>query len=229
MTTFRAHDLLRIAVAPELTRDAPAWVAPELATAPWVVVRRARCAPGQTNPRDGSHAGPHSHNCCVASASRGSNAPGRIPVGVRGAGRGQRYATEIDARSVLETRTPADLLESEVRLPDVPAASALDAARNLLGPTGLWWGPAGSTGFTLATGVRAVTDTSDLDLVVRVHRLPPYQILTAWHRAFARFPARVDCQLDLPAGAVALADVVQAERVLLRTVDGPVLIDRKSL
>lgn len=90
-------------------------------------------------------------------------------------------------------------------------------------------GPTGSTGFTLATGHIAVTAASDLDLVVRVASLPPLDVLTDWHRAFERLPARVDCQIDLPAGALALAEVVKADRVLLKTRDGPVLVESHRL
>jgi len=199
MTGHRPHDLLRIADVARLSGDAPSWVAAALAVTPWVVVRRGRAASG------------------------------RVAVGIRGTGRARRYGTEMHTSCVVESLSPPDLLSRAATLPDVPAAAALRGAADVLGPAGLPSGPTGSTGFTLATGHIAVTAASDLDLVVRVASLPPLDVLTDWHRAFERLPARVDCQIDLPAGALALAEVVKADRVLLKTRDGPVLVESHRL
>lgn len=199
MTDHRPHDLLRVADVASLPGDAPSWAVAALVTTPWVVVRRGRAAPGH------------------------------VAVGIRGSGRAQRYATEVSTSCVVEALTPADLLSRTETLPAVAATAALRDVVEVLDPAGWPWGPTGSTGFTLATGYLAVTATSDLDLVVRTTRMPPLDLLTGWHHAFERLPARIDCQIDVPAGAVALGDVVSAERVLLRTVDGPVLVESQRL
>ena len=92
-------------------------------------------------------------------------------------------------------------------------------------PTGLRWGPAGSVGFTLATGVSAVTASSDLDLVLTMDDVPRLVMLAELREAFRELPARVDCQLDLPIGGVALDELLgPADRVLVRTADGPLLM-----
>lgn len=199
MTDHRPHDLLRVAGVGSLPGGAPSWAAAALAVAPWVVVRRGRAAPGH------------------------------VAVGIRGVGRARRYGTELNTTCVVESLSPPDLLSRTETLPDVPAAATLRAVADILDPTGLPWGPTGSTGFTLATGHTAVTEASDLDLVVRAASLPPLDVLTGWHHAFERLPSRVDCQIDVPAGAVALADVVNAAGVLLRTADGPVLVESQRL
>jgi phosphoribosyl-dephospho-CoA transferase len=196
-------DLLRIAAVKPLCRDAPAWLAPALRAAPWVVVRRGRCAPD------------------------------RVPVGIRGAHRRQRHATEISIDMIAETLSPPDLLGrvdtlSDLIGPDLPAARALRAAQllvsPLLAPTGLRWGPGGSVGFTLATGVCAITANSDLDLVLTAHHMPSRPMLTAVRDALRPLPARVDAQLNLPIGGIAIDDLLSgADRVLVRTADGPVL------
>jgi phosphoribosyl-dephospho-CoA transferase len=182
-----------IRVAPPTQVDGPAWVRPALAAAPWVVVRRA------------------------------STPAGVVPVGIRGDARSQRHATVIDTSDILETLSPPELLPRMDQLPDLPAASALRAATAILDPTGLRWGPGGSVGFTLASGVVVMTADSDLDIVITAARLPSRDVLGALAAALHELPARVDCQIDLPGGGVALDEIVRAERVLVRTNDGPVL------
>jgi phosphoribosyl-dephospho-CoA transferase len=195
MSSPRPHDLVRIASVAQLCRAGPAWVTAALAQAPWVVVRRARCAPGY------------------------------LPVGIRGPSRSHRRATLIEAGSVTEILSPADLVERIDGLPDLPVADALHRAAALFAPTGLRWGPAGSIGFTLATGVSAVTASSDLDLVLTMDEVPQLAMLSKLRAAFRGFPARVDCQLDLPIGGVALDELLgPADRVLVRTADGPLLM-----
>jgi phosphoribosyl-dephospho-CoA transferase len=200
MNRPRPHDLLRIAPVNPLSRGGPPWVGPALRWAPWVVVRRDRCAPGH------------------------------VAVGIRGSCRSQRHPTIVDLDTIVECLSPADLLERADQLPDVPAAHALRAAAGILEPSGVVWGPGGSTGFTLATGVPVVTADSDLDLVISADRLPSRDVLLLWYNAFRDLPARVDCQLDLPVGGVALAELIgDASRVLLRTADGPALVPRDGL
>ena len=195
MSSPRPHDLLRIASVAQLCREGPTWLRPALRQAPWVVVRRDRCAPGY------------------------------VPVGVRGPSRSHRHATVIEAGTVTEVRSPPDLVERVDRLPDLPVTEALRQAAALLTPTGLRWGPGGSVGFTLATGVSVVTASSDLDLVMTVDDVPPLTMLADLREAFRELPARVDCQIDLPIGGVALDElVVTADRVLVRTADGPSLM-----
>jgi phosphoribosyl-dephospho-CoA transferase len=195
MSSPRPHDLLRIASIAQLCREGPAWLGPALRQAPWVVLRRARCAPGY------------------------------VPVGIRGPHRSQRHAAVLDAGLISEVLSPPDLVERADRLPDLPVTTALRQAAALLTPTGLVWGPGGSVGFTLATGVSVVTATSDLDIVLTVDDVPPLAMLADLRAAFRELPARVDCQLALPIGGVALDELLgQADRVLVRTNDGPSLI-----
>jgi len=196
MTGPRPHDLLRIAASTQLSQEAPPWVSRALRDAPWVVVRRARCEPGH------------------------------VAVGIRGPSRSHRHAAVIETGAVAEIVSPPDLVDRIDQLPDLPATAALRSASVLLAPTGLRWGPAGSVGFCLATGVPVVTPTSDLDLVLRVDDMPPFALLAELSESFGDLPARVDCQLDLPIGGVALADLLgRTDQVLVRTDDGPALMN----
>jgi phosphoribosyl-dephospho-CoA transferase len=199
----RPHDLLRLSPAGVLPPDAPPWAKGALSATPWVVVRRA-AAP-----------------------------MGRIAVGLRGTSRSERYATTVDTDDVCEVVAPEDL--AHVVLPcgrcELAAMRALDMVRPVLDDTGLPWGPTGSVGFELATAIHAATPESDLDLLVRVPRDSSGTIglLAALHRELGSLAARVDCQVETPSGAVALAELVDGPPdVMLRTAAGPRLVPRAA-
>ena len=198
MVSPRPHDLLRLPGPDVLPRDAPPWVRRVLGAAPWVVVRRAAVPTGL------------------------------IAVGVRGASRSERYATEVDFDDVREVAAPEDLAHMPPRR-ELAVMSTLQAVRPLLDDTELRWGPTGSVGFELATGIPTATPESDLDLLVRVPRGSAEALarLAALHRAFGSLAVRVDCQVETSAGAVALAELVGGPSdVMVRTAQGPRLVPR---
>jgi phosphoribosyl-dephospho-CoA transferase len=177
----------------------PAWVPASLARAPWVVVRRARTPAGL------------------------------IPVGVRGRARGERFAALLATDAVAARVTPENLAAARSwrRMPSarwVGSLRVLDAVDELFASLGLAWGPTGSVGFELATGVAAADTTSDLDVVVRAPEPWPLECAREIADYLNRLPVRVDAQLDAPAGAVTLAEYARGGRVLLRTPDGPRLV-----
>jgi phosphoribosyl-dephospho-CoA transferase len=197
----RPHDLLRLVSGAGLRHEGsrPAWVATSLARAPWVVVRRARTPLGL------------------------------VPVGVRGLTRGERFAAFLASEAVAARVTPEDLAAARgwrhmSRARWIGSLQVLDVVDELFASLGFAWGPTGSVGFELATGVAAASVTSDLDVVVRAPE--PWTLENAREIAdhLNRLPARVDAQLDAPIGAVTLAEYARGGRVLLRTPDGPRLI-----
>ena len=193
----RPHDLLRLSSPLDVVpQDAPAWVGAALRVAPWVVVRRATAPTG------------------------------RLAVGVRGKARAHRFAMEIPATAVTELLAPEDLTSRNASIKRaLPAARALKAVSALLDETAMPWGPTGSVGFELASGAPAVKAISDVDLLLRPVRLPTRGWLWCLYTAFGQLPARIDCQIETDAGAVALAELVSGAReVLLRTQTGPRLI-----
>jgi phosphoribosyl-dephospho-CoA transferase len=101
------------------------------------------------------------------------------------------------------------------------ALQVLGVVDELFASFGLTWGPTGSVGFELATGVAVASSTSDLDVVVRAPE--PWSVENARdiEDNLAPLPTRVDVQLDTPAGAVMLAEYTRGGRVLLRTPEGP--------
>lgn len=159
---------------------------------------------------------------------RAESAKGLISVGVRGRHRADRYAMTVHAGDVIETRSPEALTRSPAAS-GVPAMQTLNGVRAALDRTGLGWGPTGSVGFELATGVPTATGQSDLDLLVRVAR-PVSDVLadlTDLSRLFIGQPARIDCQIETLWGAVALTELVAGQpEILVRTAAGPRLVSR---
>jgi len=159
---------------------------------------------------------------------RSATESGLIPVGVRGTTRSERYAMEMEPSDVREVVAPEDLAHAAPGR-DLAAMTTLQTVRPLLDGTGLAWGPTGSVGFELATGLHTATAESDLDLVVRVPGgladvLPA---LAAVHDGLRHLAARVDCQVETDWGAVALAELIGDQSdVMVRTVRGPRLIRR---
>ena len=159
---------------------------------------------------------------------RRGHAAGSIPVGVRGVTRDQRYPLRISPRAVEDRITPDCLHRNLIHCIDLPAFAALAALRDRLHNTPLRWGPTGSVGFELAAGAPCVTPASDLDIAVFTDTLDlPWDTLAA---AVYDLPTRVDCTVELPYGALALTEYLDGTpRLLLKSPDGPRLVDRDEL
>jgi phosphoribosyl-dephospho-CoA transferase len=204
----RPNDLLRLE-GPEAILAAaaspPAWVAPALAEAPWVVVRRAR-------------------------AERGL-----IPVGVRGRTRSERYATCVAERAIRELVAPeaiaaAHAWETAARRQTTPALSALAVAAERFDALPLVWGLTGGVGFELTTGRPVLAPDSDVDVLLRTCDFPGQAIAVALAEAIDGLPVRFDVQVETKLGAVALVEIARSSlQVLVRTAGGPRLLDRDLL
>jgi phosphoribosyl-dephospho-CoA transferase len=194
------HDLIRLREPIALMVDAPvpAWVEPALRRAPWVVVRRG-----------------HVRN-------------GMIPVGVRGLTRSQRFAAFLAVAEIADRLSPEDLTDSlyaieRARRDTAPALAALVRVAPILARRGDRWGPGGSVGFEIATGVLTETSSSDLDLILRQdRRLEPCEAIELRAAlAEAAVPVRIDVMLETPCGGVSLTDLAAMPgQVLVRTPDG---------
>ncbi len=198
------HDLLQIDPTIARTWSAPDWVHRSLARAPWVVVRRAAAVDGA------------------------------IPIGIRGSQRCERYGAFVRPADVLAVRTPYDLVARIVTSgrsmglaarPIERAARALDAAALW---RGIRWGPTGSYGFELASGVYVTHEASDLDGVVVV---TSRETLATFARHRARITAatgvRIDLEVQVRDLGIALEEYLgDAERVLAKTSAGAALVAR---
>ena len=199
---WRPHDLLRLRRLHAFA-DEPAWVRDAFERAPYAVVRRALAADGF------------------------------VAIGVRGAQRAERYGTWVHADDIASAVSPESLAQSRAdagrdALPSFVALAALQ--RDSGGPLSRFvWGPAGSTGFELATHVPTVNEASDLDLLIRTPERLALELARALleqlHTHAERIGVRLDAQLETPAGGVALAEWAGGKaRVLARHAGGPQLI-----
>ena len=190
---MRPHDLLRLTPRAELiANDLPDWVASSLARAAFVVVRRAEIQ-GDL-----------------------------IPVGIRGTTRAQRFPARLHRRDVAETITPESLAHPPTPRRRLPALAALEQVARAAAPLDLVWGPAGSVGYELATGVEVVTAESDLDIVLRPDPGHTRTDLAAFLHGLEMLDVPVDATLESDIGAVALREWLQSpERSLIKTKSGP--------
>jgi phosphoribosyl-dephospho-CoA transferase len=203
---WRPHDLLRLRRL-QAFDDEPAWVRDAFGRAPYAVVRRALAADGV------------------------------VAIGVRGAERAQRYGAWAQAADIVQVVRPETLVHARplagrdalapfVALASLAASHSDDGAAPL---STFVWGPTGSTGFELATQVPAVSESSDLDLLIRtpepLARDIASDLLDQLQTLGKRVGIRVDAQLETPAGGVALAEwAARKPRVLARHACGPQLL-----
>ncbi|WP_342713856.1 malonate decarboxylase holo-ACP synthase [Paraburkholderia lycopersici] len=194
---WRPHDLLRVSrLAP--ADDEPEWVRDALANAPWVVVRRTRAAAGF------------------------------VAVGVRGRTRSQRFGAWLDDQDIEISRSPEELVDIDPLdgRHALSARIALQTLRETASPLhDFVWGPTGGAGFELATGIPALTESSDLDILVRlpqrIERAAIASLAHALAQIASRMGVRIDAQLETPAGGVALAELAAHKpRVLARASRG---------
>jgi phosphoribosyl-dephospho-CoA transferase len=198
------HALLRVTDLDALVFEArrPHWARAALRLAPWVVVRRAA-------PRVGLWS-----------------------VGVRGGARPQRSAAWLPHGAIEECITPQMLAANRVwrqhpSATAAPAVAVLDEVAVILAAHGFagLWGPGGSVGFELASGVRSTSLGSDLDLVLSADGPMTRTDATRLHAELSKLPVRIDLLLETPHGAAALAEYATSEEVtLLRSVCGPRLV-----
>jgi phosphoribosyl-dephospho-CoA transferase len=150
---------------------------------------------------------------------------GAIAVGVRGMARHERFGAWLDARHVMQVISP-EALRGAGRT-SLPAFALLhDVARIC---DGYVWGPTGSVGFELASGVPTVTPASDLDLLIRspgrLDRAQAAHLHDALEDAASARGARMDVQIETRDAAFSLAEFARAaSRVMLRSNDGPKLV-----
>lgn len=173
---------------------------------------------------------------------REATAAGLVAVGARGPRRNQRCAGYVPTGAVDRCVTPAQLaqlaqlaLAVPAPLPhEPPCLAALRALAPQLDALGFDWGPAGGVGFQLASGLSVLRADSDLDLLVRFAQRPAPADLAALRALQDSQPCRIDIQIDTGGGGCALAELVELSasadagrrgRVLLKTAQGPLLVD----
>lgn len=147
---------------------------------------------------------------------RALSAAGQVAVGVRGPLREQRFAALMDVAAITRRVRPEELCHVQGQR-DFPALRALAQLRSYLDDCGWVWGVGGSAGFELASGIAALHESSDLDLILRTPRPLSRIDAQALVAVLDTAVCRVDLQLQTPSGAVALREWAGASsRVLLK-------------
>jgi phosphoribosyl-dephospho-CoA transferase len=196
---LKTHDLLRLSCLELEHADAvkPEWLDVVLKACPWVVVRRA------------------------ASHTK------KVPVGVRGKERAQRWAGFVNPEQIAQIVSPNQLREPSVESSrrGLRAFHSLRFLGTKAALKALDWGPGGSAGFELASGTPTVTEASDLDIVIRAPE--------PFNRAFANsicvqlegVSTRVDVLVETPYCGFSLDEYAhsQLHKVLVRTDTGRIL------
>jgi phosphoribosyl-dephospho-CoA transferase len=195
---LRAHDLLGIAERSELlSARKPGWVASVLRESRTVVV------------------------------TRGPAPRGFLRVGIRGRTRGERQAALLRVQDVQSCQTPESIAaekkwSAHPRINRLPALQSLALVAEYAEQEHLDWGPVGSAGYELATGVPTVCAKSDLDIVIRCNVRLNQALLKELQGVASSAPARVDVILEGPLGGVALSEFLRhPERCLIKTSLGP--------
>jgi len=195
------HDLLKIQPDAVLTDGQPVWIYDTLKKAPFVVVRRA----------------PQVEN--------------QIPVGVRGSVRMERYAYLLPSEQILTCIKPEMLAQRKSwrqnRHFSEALLSTLERIDQVVCAYQLSWGPTGSVGFELGTGLSVVSAASDLDCLLRADRYLPPSLMEEMYHEMQRAEVKLDIQLETPQGAVALTEYLSGmQPFLLRTLSGPQLFTK---
>jgi phosphoribosyl-dephospho-CoA transferase len=155
---------------------------------------------------------------------------GLVPVGLRGPLRHQRHAAWLDEAQVSHVLAPEALARSAA-WESIPgggfaALEALHVLAPYLDEIGLPWGPSGSAGFALATGLAVLRADSDLDLLVRAGAAPAARQVEQLKALQGRTRCRLDIQVDTGHGGFALDEWLAGRRqLLLKTARGPLLVE----
>nr|BFD44988.1 malonate decarboxylase holo-ACP synthase [Pseudomonas sp. FFPRI_1] len=155
---------------------------------------------------------------------RALTAPGLVAVGLRGTSREQRYPALL-AQDTVQRGVCPEALRHVASSRQWPALRALDRLRDELDALEWAWGVSGSAGFELASGVGALHQGSDLDLILRAPEPLSRPRARALLALLDSAGCPVDMQLQVPAGALALREWAgSAPRVLLKSAEGARLV-----
>jgi phosphoribosyl-dephospho-CoA transferase len=158
---------------------------------------------------------------------RGRISDGLIPVGVRGTQRHERWAGFTRSSEVMETRRPDQLrlLLGEDSRRALQAFRTLSYLESRLVGLDMFWGPGGSAGYELASGIPTVRADSDLDFILFApKKLEITEAQDLW-RMISVAPGKVDALVETPFCGFSLEEFVTTSprKILLRTSDGRIL------
>ncbi len=157
-----------------------------------------------------------------AVARRMKTTASTVAIGIRGKERSERIAGFINEQDIEQVITPKSLVRNLAQYRDSPFYPFLSEVDTIIAPFRLEWGPTGSIGFELATGIPVATEKSDLDMTVYVPPDLDYQLLEQLYEELQQCSFRIDVQIEFEdAGAALLPDIIKFKNgFLLRTSSG---------
>jgi triphosphoribosyl-dephospho-CoA synthase len=152
-------------------------------------------------------------------AVRRVHVTGGVAIGIRGVRREERFATVVRSDEIAEFVTP-EMLNGRTPARHHDVFDALRAVVREARERGFAVGPIGAAGFELATGVTALHEQSDLDVLIR--SVPSDAALPSLARAIAALPVRVDVEVAFADDyGAALVEAVRGGDLLVKTPGGP--------
>ncbi|NUG51397.1 malonate decarboxylase holo-ACP synthase [Acinetobacter lactucae] len=149
----------------------------------------------------------------------------QVAVGVRGQFRYQRYAAQMPRSAISRQLKPEALTRVDTQQFE-HLAERLQSISSIMKNFSGCWGYTGSFGFELATGIKTVTQQSDIDLLIRAEQPFAKKQAIELLENFKQVGLNVDIQLQLPKGGLALKEWAgNSGKVLLKRLDGAVLVE----
>lgn len=161
-----------------------------------------------------------------------------IPIGIRGSLRSQRLAAFLPFSDIYNIFKPTYIVENKLwlqssHIKNTNMYSAIEALYKTFEEYNLEWGICGSAGFELITKIPTVTENSDLDIMIKIETAGNlFSAASAKELCKKLFDTKIkiDIQIETPKGAVALTEYSsETNPILIRTINGPKLINRKEL
>ena len=149
----------------------------------------------------------------------------QVAVGIRGQFRHQRYAAQMPRIAINRQLKPEELTHVDLQQFE-HLAERLKSISSIMKNFSGCWGYTGSFGFELATGIKTVTQQSDIDLLIRAEQPFAKKQAIELLENFQQAGLNVDIQLQLPQGGLALKEWAgNSGKVLLKRSDGAVLVE----
>ncbi|OBY75116.1 malonate decarboxylase holo-ACP synthase [Acinetobacter gyllenbergii] len=147
-----------------------------------------------------------------------------VAVGIRGEQRNLRFATEMPVEAIVKKVSPESLITKDLALfPHLQ--HKLQAIHQTMQSFSLPWGYTGSVGYELATGLKTVTENSDVDVLIRTVQMLSKADAHSMLIALEHLGIQIDVQLQTPLGGVALREWARSTgSVLLKSSDSAALV-----
>ncbi|WP_054635799.1 malonate decarboxylase holo-ACP synthase [Thalassobacillus sp. C254] len=168
---------------------------------------------------------------CWTVVRRAPQTEDSFPAGFRGRSRGERFACYLSKKNIKKVVTPESIVtekrwKKHRSLVNQGLFESLEMVDQIMSKNHLCWGPGGSSGFELATGLPSVSETSDIDIIIRAPYPLDKYLAASIVDELSTIETRIDAQVETPEGAFSLIEFAREDsRILLRTSEGPMLTE----